>query len=429
MSGSTMELAFVDECTEALTTMETVLVQFPAGNAPPEALDAVFRLAHSIKGSASSLGWTQLASLAHSAETLLDAMRSQRVAATRVTLDMLLRSVDLLRTLLVSERADSPVDVQALIDLQLELERCAAKASICTDGRVVDTANTTSIRVLGDVDCGAAGATTIRVDVELIDSLQAAVAELVRRQGMLEGGLTRLEPVPAPVADHVESQRQVVRELERIAAEIRTVQIGTLFRRYPRLVHDLAARLGKQVELRIEGGSTGIDKAVVERVGDALVQLVRNALDHGIERPEVRRRAGKPDSGQLWLRAEPHGDAVVIEVGEDGAGLARDVIRRKAVARGLAADGAVLTDAEVDALIFQPGLTTVDAATDISGRGVGMDVVHRNLQSIGASIVVHSEAGHGCRFRLTIPRRTGDGRRDTRNSCLDDVHPAKAVGA
>jgi two-component system chemotaxis sensor kinase CheA len=424
-----MELTFVDECNEALTTMETVLVQFPAGNAPPEALDAVFRLAHSIKGSASSLGWTQVASLAHSVEAVLDAMRSQRVAATRGTLDMLLRSVDLLRTLLESGRDDSPVDAQALVDLQLELERRAAENSTSADGRAVDAASTTSIRVMGDVDCVAGGTATIRVDLDLIDSLQAAVAELVRRQGMLETGLARLESGPSPVGDRMGSLRQVVRELERIAGEIRTVQIGTLFRRYPRLVHDLAARLGKQVELRIEGGSTGIDKAIVERVGDALVQLVRNALDHGIERPEARRRAGKPDSGQLWLRAELDGDLVVIEVGEDGAGLARDAIRRKAILRGLAADGAVLTDAEVDALIFHPGLTTVDAPTDISGRGVGMDVVHRNLQSIGASIEVHSEAGHGCRFRLAIPRRAGDGRRAKKFSDLDDVHPSNAAGA
>jgi two-component system chemotaxis sensor kinase CheA len=195
------------------------------------------------------------------------------------------------------------------------------------------------------------------------------------------------------------------------------------------VVHDLAARLGKQVELRIEGGSTGIDKAVVERVGDALVQLVRNALDHGIEPPEVRRQAGKPDSGQLWLRAERIGDQVVIEVGEDGAGLAREVIRRRATSCGLASEGVVLTDAEVDALIFHPGLTTVAAPTDISGRGVGMDVVKRNLQSIGASIEVQSEAGRGCRFRLTIPGRAGGTRRVKGHFDLDGVQPSNVAGA
>lgn len=428
MRRSTLDLTFFDECNEALTAMETVLVQFPPGNAPPESLDAVFRWAHSIKGSASSLGWTQVASLAHSVETLLDAMRGQRVPATRGALGVLLQSVDLLRTLLESERGGSTVDAQALVDLQMELERRAAENSTSTDARAVDTAATTSIRIMADVDRDAVGTATIRVDVDLVDSLQAAIAELVRRQDLLETGFTRLEPGPSPVGDQLGSLRQVVRELERIAAEIRTVQIDTLFRRYPRLVHDLAARLGKQVDLRIEGGSTGIDKAVVERVGDALVQLVRNALDHGIESPEARRRAGKPDSGRLWLRAEPDGDRVVIEVGEDGAGLARDAIRRKAVLRGLAAVGTELTDAEVDALIFHPGLSTVDAPTDISGRGVGMDVVHRNLESIGASIQVHSEPGLGCRFRLTIPRRVGDGRRARRPSDFGDVHPATAAG-
>jgi two-component system, chemotaxis family, sensor kinase CheA len=341
---------------------------------------------------------------------------------------VLLQSVDLLRTLLEPERADAPFDAQALVDLQMELERRAAENPSLAGGRAVDTASTNSIRILGDVDCGAAGTATIRVDVDLLDSLQAAVAELARRHGMLDSELTAVEPDRSPVGDQLAGLRQVVRELERIAAEVRTVPISTLFRRYPRLVHDLAARLGKQVDLRIEGGSIGIDKAVVERVGDALMQLVRNALDHGIERPEVRRRAGKPDSGQLWLRAEPSGDRVVIEVGEDGAGLSRELIRRKATLHGLAADAAALTDAEVDTLIFHPGLTTVDAPTDISGRGVGMDVVHRNLQAIGASIEVQSEAGHGCRFRLTIPRRDSDARRAKRLSEPDEVQPSNAAG-
>ncbi len=408
MTPGRMEQPFLDECSEGVTTMETVLVQLPVGASPSDALDALFRIAHSIKGGAATLGLSELASLSHSLETLLDAMRSQRVSVSREVLDVLLRSVDLLRAMLAARSSDSRVDTQVVVDLQLELEALAAGGSAGAVPASADALDNTSIRLVGDLDSGSLGWGTIRVGVELVDSLMAQVAALAQRHRALEAVLPSLaQDGPARIGEHVAGLLQASRELERSVAELRTVPISLLFRRFPRMVRDLAIRLGKQVDLRIEGGDTEIDKATVERVGDALVQLVRNALDHGIETPAERRRAGKPESGTLWLHAATRGDAVVIEVGEDGAGLAREAIRRKATAaRGPETESA-LTDAQIDALIFLPGLTTVDAPTEISGRGVGMDVVRRNLQSIQASIDVESERGRGCRFRIVVPRRPG----------------------
>ncbi len=410
MISRAMEQPFLDECSEGVTSMETVLVQLPVGIPPTDALDSVFRVAHSIKGGAATLGLSELASFAHSLETLLDAMRSRRVGVSRETLDLLLKSVDLLRAMLAARSRETRIDTQVVVDLQMELEALAADGASAAE-EAPDPLETTSIRLLGDVDPGGAGSGTIRVGVELVDSLMSQVAALAQRHRALEASLPGVPAdARARLASQVSDLMRASSELEKSVAGLRTVPISQLFRRFPRMVRDLAIRLGKQVDLRIDGGDTEIDKATVERVGDALVQLVRNALDHGIETPVERRRAGKPDNGRLWLSAAACGDAVVIEVGEDGAGLAREAIRRKAEASRLSDSGMEMTDAQIDELIFLPGLSTLDAPTDISGRGVGMDVVRRNLQSIEASIEVESKRGNGCRFRIVVPRRAGGAR-------------------
>jgi two-component system chemotaxis sensor kinase CheA len=184
---------------------------------------------------------------------------------------------------------------------------------------------------------------------------------------------------------------------------VRMVPISFVFSRFPRMVRDLSQRLGKQVELKMTGGETELDKTVLEKIGDPLVHLVRNSIDHGIETPETRTAAGKNPCGTVHLHAYHSGSSITVEVTDDGGGLKRDRILAKARERGLVGADEPMTDAAIDNLIFAAGLSTVQQATDISGRGVGMDVVRRNVEDLGGAIEVRSEPGRGARFAITLP--------------------------
>lgn len=184
---------------------------------------------------------------------------------------------------------------------------------------------------------------------------------------------------------------------------IRMLPMSFAFNRFPRLVHDLSQQLGKKAQLTISGEQTELDKTVMEKIGDPLVHLVRNALDHGIEPPAVRLAANKPEAGQIHLHAYHQGGAIVIEVSEDGAGLHTAKIRQKGIERGLISADAELTESEIHDLIFQAGFSTADVISEISGRGVGMDVVRRNIKDLGGTIEVTSSQGHGTTFTIRLP--------------------------
>ncbi|MFO1200829.1 MAG: chemotaxis protein CheA [Burkholderiaceae bacterium] len=193
------------------------------------------------------------------------------------------------------------------------------------------------------------------------------------------------------------------RELQEQVMAIRMLPIGTVFNRFPRLVHDLTVKLGKRARLDIEGAETELDKSVIEQLGDPLTHLIRNSIDHGIEDPEQRSLAGKPEEGVITLRAYHEGGTVVIEVADDGKGLDRDRIRSKALAQGLIREDQPMTDEEVNALIFAAGFSTAAVVSDVSGRGVGMDVVKRNVESLNGAISVQSTPGKGSRIRIRLP--------------------------
>jgi two-component system chemotaxis sensor kinase CheA len=194
-----------------------------------------------------------------------------------------------------------------------------------------------------------------------------------------------------------------VRELQESVMRVRMLPISFVFSRFPRMVRDLSQRLGKQVELKMIGDQTELDKTVLEKIGDPLVHLVRNSVDHGIEMPQARVAAGKPACGIISLEAYHKGGNIVVEVCDDGGGLQRERILAKARERGLVAANEELSDDQIFHLIFMPGFSTNDMATDISGRGVGMDVVRRNIKELGGGIEVSSTAGRGSRFVITLP--------------------------
>jgi len=230
------------------------------------------------------------------------------------------------------------------------------------------------------------------------------VGELVITQSML----TQLgAQVSGSIAEQLRSGlaqlERNVRELQESVMRVRMLPISFVFSRFPRMVRDLSQRLDKQVDLKMSGDQTELDKTVLEKIGDPLVHLVRNCVDHGIELPQVRTAAGKPATGTVFLEAYHKGGNITVEVGDDGGGLNKERILEKARSRGIVGPNETPTDEAIYELIFGAGFSTADQATDISGRGVGMDVVRRNIKELGGTIEVRSSPGRGSRFIITLP--------------------------
>ncbi len=248
-----------------------------------------------------------------------------------------------------------------------------------------------------------AAETSIRVGVEKVDQLINLVGELVITQAMLAQTASSFDPVlNERLFSGLSQLTRNARDLQEAAMSIRMMPMDYVFNRFPRLVRDLAHKLGKQVELSTFGKSTELDKGLIERIIDPLTHLVRNSLDHGIELPEARVAAGTDATGQLLLSAAHQGGNIVIEVSDDGQGLNRDKILKKARERGLPVSDN-MTDDEINQLIFAPGFSTADQVTDVSGRGVGMDVVKQNIQSMGGYVEIQSQKGKGTTIRIVLP--------------------------
>ncbi|QWT22546.1 chemotaxis protein CheA [Bacillus sp. NP157] len=282
--------------------------------------------------------------------------------------------------------------------------RIAAPAPVAPAVTAAAPAAPAAPRAVRDVGAGSE-ASSVRVGIEKIDTLINLVGELVITQSMLSqfhdgvqdaAQLEMLRQGLAQLGRHT-------RELQESVMSIRMLPISTVFNRFPRLVRDLAQKLEKKVVLDLRGEGTELDKTVLEKIGDPLVHLVRNAIDHGLEVPAKRTAAGKGDTGTLRMEAFHRGGSIVVEVADDGAGLNRDAIVAKAVQRGIIASGDGMSDDQVAELIFEAGFSTAAATTDLSGRGVGMDVVRRNVMDLGGSVAISSRAGRGTTFTITLP--------------------------
>ena len=252
--------------------------------------------------------------------------------------------------------------------------------------------------------------TSIRVNIDKVDEIINLVGELVITQSMLGQIGEECENDIAMTTQRLEKLREGLAQLERNTRElqesvmrIRMLPISFAFNRVPRIVHDLSTKLDKQVELVISGENTELDKTVLEKIGDPLVHLVRNSLDHGIETPDVRIEAGKQPTGKLFMNAYHKGGNIIIEIADDGAGLNKERIRAKAIENGLIAEEDTLSDTQLYDLIFNPGFSTAQVVSDVSGRGVGMDVVRRNIRELGGNIQVESTPGIGSKFSISLP--------------------------
>ncbi|MBA0207656.1 chemotaxis protein CheA [Pectobacterium sp. CHL-2024] len=325
-------------------------------------------------------------------------------------------------TLVTSESED---DISAVLCFVLEPEQISFKSAVASQPVVAEAVETLAVVEAPVAAAPAApsapvaakpqaapengknkaktGDTSIRVAVEKVDQLINLVGELVITQSMLAQRSSELDPVAH--GDLLNSMGQLernARDLQESVMSIRMMPMEYVFSRFPRLVRDLAAKLDKQVELTLMGSSTELDKSLIERIIDPLTHLVRNSLDHGIESPDKRVAAGKSAVGNLTLSAEHQGGNICIEVIDDGAGLNRERILAKALSQGLAVNDS-MSDEEVGMLIFAPGFSTAEKVTDVSGRGVGMDVVKRNIQEMGGHVEIHFQAGKGTTIRILLP--------------------------
>ena len=249
-----------------------------------------------------------------------------------------------------------------------------------------------------------ARSTSIRVSTEKMDALVDIVGELVITQTILNQTVTQFGPdsLPRLTAGLAQLERNL-RQLQEDVMRIRMLPIGFIFSRLPRLVRDVGEQLGKKVNLHIGGEGTELDKSVIERISDPILHMVRNSLDHGIESPAERLAAGKPETGQIRLEAHQRGGNVIIEIEDDGRGLSLDKIQARAIERGLVPAGTKLTPEQAHELIFQPGFTTTAIVSDLSGRGVGLDVVRNNIYALGGNVDIDTQAGRGTRFMIRMP--------------------------
>ena len=441
---------FLVESYENLDQLDRDLVQLEQDPGASELLASVFRTIHTIKGTSGFLAFNRLEAVTHVGENLLARLRDGRMVMTPATTDVLLTMVDTVRALLASIEADGTegavvVDaavaaVTAILDAPApvapapvadpvpdptpEPEPAAAQpafvepAPAAAQPAVVEPEPAeaehepvpvpTSDHPTAPVerragDRRSAADSSIRVDVDVLDALMRLVGELV----LTRNQIMRQASVSGNIDMARASQRLnlIATELQEGVMKTRMQPIDHLWSKLPRIVRDLGAQCGRQVHLEMVGRETELDRTLLEAVKDPLTHLVRNSVDHGIETPDQRVAAGKPAEGVLTLRAYHEGGQVVVEVSDDGAGIDAERVLAKALAAGLrtAAQLAQMTPGEVLQLIFLPGFSTKVAVSNVSGRGVGMDVVKTNIESIGGTIEVESVAGRGTTCRLRIP--------------------------
>jgi len=372
---------FLIESHEHLARFEVDLVALERSPEDPELLASAYRALHTIKGNCGFLGLPRLEQVMHASETLLSRLRDGETRFSAGLATLLLRTVDAIRTQLDAIEQDG---TEAEGD---DSELIAA---------LNDELLTAGVHTPAETAAAPTTKRSVRIDVELLDTMLNLVGELVTMRNRVLSTDVR--------GDEVETRRAARRQLDRLTGELqdavmraRMEPIGRLFERMPRPVRDLAAELGRDVEFECTGGETELDRTIIESITDPLTHLVRNAVDHGVETPDERRRNGKPPMARVRLAAFQSGSQVVIEVSDDGRGIDRTALIAKAREAGLA------TDIDPLLLIFEPGLSTAAEVSNVSGRGVGMDVVRANVESLGGKIEIESEPGVGTTVRVRLP--------------------------
>ncbi|MCD6216659.1 chemotaxis protein CheA [bacterium] len=442
---------FITEAMDHLQNSEAALLTLETDPEDEDSLNLVFRAFHTIKGTAGFLNLKSVQTLAHRAENLLDRARKGELQLVGGYADLALESADMLKQMTIDleaktekgplpdpenlddliKRLENPEDygvsdtdsiaaedVPRVGDILVaqktvtrrQVEKVAKERgekpigeAIVESGAATTTDVAKALRVQKKMGGGKIADSSIRVSTKRLDGLINMVGELVISQAMVEQNEWIIAQKDRSVAKNVAQMGKITRDLQDLSMSLRMVPLKHLFQKMVRLVRDLARKSGKQVNFVTEGEDTEIDRNMVELLGDPLIHMIRNAVDHGIESPEDRKAKGKNPVGTVTLRAYHTAGNVVIELLDDGKGLDRDKILKKAVENGLVPENKELSDSEVFKLIFAAGLSTAEKVTDVSGRGVGMDVVRKNIEAIRGRVDVDSQIGKGSTFALKIP--------------------------
>jgi two-component system chemotaxis sensor kinase CheA len=413
---------FRDEAEELLQQIDADLLRLEefvsSGESDPEIVNSLFRALHTIKGSAGMLAFDETRNLAHKLENLCDLLRKEQMPLSESCVGVLFSGRDVLKELIeaATQRQPAPKGVD---DYIRTLDRFTGVYEVTA--RLVGAPELQKVQAPQSAANGETRRShqTIRVDIERLDALLNLVGELVINRTRISDIATTLErsvggkpaeltaAAVGPLAkDLAESSALLARttgEIQESIMKARMVPIGRVFERFPRLVRDVAKTRGKEVQLVVSGAETDLDKTIVDEVGEPLMHLLRNNVDHGIEPPDERERLGKNRVGTIALNAYHEGNQIIIEVSDDGAGINLEKVRSRGIAQGLISAEDRLNDREVVELIFAPGFSTADVVSDVSGRGVGMDVVKRNITRLKGVFDVDSAPGQGTRFSIKLP--------------------------
>lgn len=407
---------FVMESRDHLSQIETQVLGLERDPHDGEALNAVFRGFHTIKGLAGFLELWDVQQLAHHVETVLDRARNGQWIITPPAIDVILQSSDLLRRWLAHVDArlhgapsEPPPPDGGLVARIRSLAEDPADPSPPSPGiagmaAAVERAGAEEPAAAAGKPAARRGeAMTVKVDTAKLDYLVDMAGEMVIAESLVRHDPDLGTNKSQRLQRNVAQLTRITAELQKTAMAMRLVPVGPLFRRMARLVRDLARQFAKSVEMETHGDDIELDRTIVEELADPLMHMVRNALDHGIETPAERERCGKNPQGRLFLRAMHHAGQVVIEIADDGGGLDREGIRQKAIQKGLIAPDDNPGDSEIYNLIFHPGFSTAAQVTNVSGRGVGMDVVRKHIDKLRGRIEIRSTAGQGTTFLLKLP--------------------------
>jgi two-component system chemotaxis sensor kinase CheA len=430
---------FCAESQDLLRDIEQGVLVLETAPGDPEMLATVFRAFHTFKGNAAVMKLVVLQRLAHDVESLLDAARRGTRSLDRDAIDVILTAADVFGQFVteIGQQVEG-ANVGRTISLPVPAILEAVAAVLAAAPVPAATEPTPSFPALKPAGQAApppavfpamtapetasppvtapattpaepprafatTGSPSIRVDTHKLDGLIDLVGELVIAQSMVVQGTTSDRPADEHLARALGRLRSITSDLQRTAMALRMVPIRGTFQKMARLVRDTAVELGKEIKLVTDGEDTELDRTVIEQIGDPLVHMIRNAIDHGIEPPAAREAAGKQTTGTIRLSAFHQGGFVVVRITDDGRGLDPAKIRSKALERGLIAADAPLDDREVLELIFAPGFSTAEQITGLSGRGVGMDVVRRNIEGIRGKIEIESQPGTGTTFTIFMP--------------------------
>lgn len=439
---------FFEQATEVIDSLSGLIIKVESDPADSESLRSIRRAVHTLKGDSTAFGFVELTTLAHKYEDALDKVRNGDGVASRALIDLLLAGADALAAMVNHYRCDGPMpETQKLIDGLSNLSTVvpetppvnewtssnpapvvieapspttepeqveATTAQVSQEPeKPVDERRTGMDRRKGTDrrTGGESHSLTLRVESERIDTAMNLVGELIIQRSMIATLASEIEAAKDGdenarlLSEAVAVSGRILSELQESVMRMRLVAIDQVFRRFPRVVRDASVKLGKPIRMVVEGGQTEIDKSIVEIISDPLIHLVRNSCDHGIESPEIRQAGGKPVEGVIKLTARRAGNQIAVEVEDDGAGIDPAKLVSKAIEKGLIKPDEALdwTDQQKLALIFAAGFSTKEQVSDMSGRGVGMDVVKTTVDSLGGSVGLTSVVGQGSKITIKLP--------------------------